>query len=184
MKKTILSLLLLSVFTLAKAQKSLPEIKVGTTMQASAFVNGSEFPLQLSIKSLAAPVSIGWSVDGYGEGSFEMSDKALESATNMSANGQPALGVTKLTDNETFGLISKAAYKSLSESKTFTYGGVKYSLKIPDTKPMKVDGKDADVTHVVSEDGKMELWILNNPALPLIFQSSGMATDIVINSVK
>ncbi|MET1054417.1 MAG: hypothetical protein ABWY16_03830 [Pedobacter sp.] len=184
MKALLLSLLCVCLLTTANAQKTLPEIKAGTVMYASAFVNGSEFPLALSIKSLSAPFSIGWAVDGYGEGSFEMSVKAVESAANLSAAGQPALGVTKLNDNETFGIISKAAYKTLSDTKTFTYSGTTYKIKTDDTNLLKLGGKEADATHVISADGKIELWILNNPSIPLILQSSGLETDISISEIK
>jgi hypothetical protein len=184
MKSLLLSLLCVCLFSVANAQKTLPEIKVGTIMYATAYVNGSDIPVELSIKSLSAPLSIGWSVEGYGDGSFEMSEKAAESAMNISASGQPALGVTKLGDNETFGVISRTAYKTLAASQTFTYSGIKYKVKTPDTTPFKLGSKEIDVTHVVSEDGKVELWILNNPALPLILNSSGLDTDISISEIK
>ena len=183
MKKILLTLISLSLFTISFAQKTLPEIKKGSALSSSVFVSGQEYPLTLTIKSLSGPVSIGWSVDGYGDGSFEMSDKALESATKMSAVAQPALGLTKLGDDETFSLISKAAYKTLADTKEFTYNGIKFKVKASPT-PMKIDDKEIDVTHVVSADGKFEFWILNNPTFPLVVQSTGMPTDIVVNSIK
>lgn len=184
MKRIYLSLLFISLFTITYAQKVLPEIKKGTTLSAMGYMNGQEFPLTLTINSLAGPVNIGWSVEGFGEGAFEMSDKALESATKSSGGRQPAQGTTKLADDETFGLISKAAYKALVDTKTLTYNGIKFKIKTPDANPMKIGGKEVDVTHVVSEDGKLEYWILNNTAFPLIVQSAGMPIDIVVTEVK
>lgn len=184
MKRTLLTLICLSLFTTAFAQKFLPEIKKGTILNSTGYMNGQEFPLIFTINSLSQPLSIGWSVDGYGEGAFEMSDKALESATKMSGGSQPAQGVTKLADDQTFGLISKAAYKNLSENKTLTYNGVKYKVKTSDTNAMKINSKEADVTHVISEDGKLELWILNQPNLPLIVQTFGMPIDFAVTEIK
>ena len=184
MKTLFLSLLCVCILTTANAQKTLPDVKVGTIMYATALVNGSDFPVELSIKSLSAPFSIGWSVEGYGEGSFDMSNKALDSAMNISSSGQPALGATKLNDNETFGIISRTAYKSLAATKSFTYSGMKYKVKTPDNAPFKLGGKEIDVTHVTTEDGKIELWILNNPTFPLILQSSGLETDITVSEIK
>jgi hypothetical protein len=132
---------------------------------------------------MASPVSIGWSVDGYGDGSFEMSDKGLESGSKMMIVSRPSAGATKLADDETFGLISKVAYKSLLETKGFTYNGIKFKAKAT-PKVLKLDDKELDVTHIASEDGKMELWILNNPAFPMIVQSSGMSIDIVTTAIK
>ncbi|KQR66880.1 hypothetical protein [Pedobacter sp. Leaf176] len=184
MKKIIAICFCLATFIGARAQKTVPEIKAGTAMYASAFVQGQEFPLLLTVKSITAPVSIGWSVEGYGEGAFEMSVQSVESGTQFLAVTQPALGVTKLSDTETFGIISKAAFKTLSDTKAFTYGGAKFKVKSPETGVVKISGKEVDVFHVISEDGKQELWILNNAAFPIIVQSIGQATDIVISEIK
>jgi hypothetical protein len=183
MKKIFLTVLGLTLFTGAFAQKSLPELKKGTVLEASGYMNGQQFPLTFTIKSLASPASLGWAVDGYGEGTFEMSDKALDSAMKMMVGSQPSQGVTKLADDQTYGLISKSAYKTLIDTKALTYSGVKFKVKA-DAKPMKINGKDADVTYIVSEDGKLEYWILNNPAFPIIVQSAGMPIDIVVTTIK
>lgn len=184
MKKIFLTLCCAVLSVMAYAQKTMPEIKVGTAMYASAYVQGQEFPLALKINSLTAPFSIGWAVDGYGEGSFEMSAKAMESANQFSSPTQPALGVTKLADTETFLVISKSAFQSLTDNKSFSYGGYKF---VPSTTPkaIKVNGQEVDATHVVSDGStKIELWILNNAAMPIILQSSGLATDISITEIK
>jgi len=184
MKKIIAICFCLATFIGVRAQKTVPEIKLGTVMYASAFVQGQEFPLVLTVKSITVPVSIGWSVEGYGEGAFEMSAKSVESGTQLLAVTQPALGVTKLSDTETFGIISKSAFKILSDTKAFTYSGVKFKVKSPETAVLKISGKEIDAFHVISEDGKEELWILNNAAFPFIVQSVGQATDIVISEIK
>lgn len=147
-------------------------------------MNGQEFPLIFVVNSLAGPASIGWSVDGYGEGSFEISDKALESATKLAGGTQPAQGVTKLADDQTFGVLSKEAYKTLADKKTLNYNGLKFKVKADDANPMKINGKEADVTHVVTEDGKLQLWILNQPAFPFIVQTAGMPIDFVVTEIK
>ncbi|MGF1923017.1 MAG: hypothetical protein ACQUHE_02465 [Bacteroidia bacterium] len=183
MKKIFLSLVCLGCFISAFAQKTLPEIKAGTSLQCIAYVQGQEVPLALTLKTIEGPVNVLWSVEGFGDGSFVMSAKALESATKMYVTTQPATGETKLSDDETFGMISKAAYKTLTETKMLTYGGMKFKLKAP-ASAMKIGGKEIDATHIVSEDGKIELWILNNPNLPLLVQSTGFATDIVITDIK
>lgn len=183
MKKMILTLAMVVFAITTFAQKNMPEIKVGTIFSSSAFVQGQEFPLLLTVKSIDGPVSIGWSVDGYGEGSFDMSKKALDSANKMLVVTQPSLGATKLADNETFGLISKSTFKALTEQKTFVYSGAKFKLKTPSI-AFKMNGKEVDASHVISEDGKLELWILNNPNFPFILQSNGMPTDIVVIDIK
>ena len=49
---------------------------------------------------------------------------------------------------------------------------------------MKIGGKEMDATQIVSEDGKIELWILNNPNFPFILQTAGLPIDIVVSEIK
>ncbi|MFC3562262.1 hypothetical protein [Pedobacter jamesrossensis] len=184
MKKIIAICCLLATSLGSYAQKFVPELKNGTVMTATAIVGGQEFPLALKIISATAPVSIGWAVDGYGEGSFEMSEKAFSSGSELLQVTQPALGATKLSDTQSFSLISKDAFKTLTDTKAFTYGGAKFKIKTPESAAIKVNGKDVDTFHVLTEDGKQELWILNNAAFPLVIQSVGQATDIIISEIK
>ena len=183
MKKIFLSLFCLSISLTLFAQKTLPEIKDGTKMIASAFLQGQAYPLNFAVKSTKAPVTIAWSVEGYGDGEFVISEKALESGTAIYLT-QPSLGTTKLSDSETYGLISKAAYKLLLDTKAFTYSGIKFKAKTTALIPMKIGGKEMDATQIVSEDGKIELWILNNPSFPFILQTAGLPIDIVVSEIK
>lgn len=184
MKKIALLLFCLTFVLTSFAQKLTPEIKQGTVLLATAMVNGQEFPLTLTVNKVADPFTLGWSVQGYGDGAFEMASTALENGNSFFVSSQPALGATKLGANETFGIISKSAYKGLIEAKTFTYGGLKFKIKTPETSPVKMGDKELDVTHVVSEDGKIELWILNNASFPLIIQSSGLTIDLAVSEIK
>jgi len=184
MRKIMIILICLLAFSLVKAQKINPEIKTGTTLYSFAMVNGQEFPLILTIKSIQAPVSIGWEVDGYGEGWFTMTAKAVDSATRMIEVTQPAIGETKLGDIETFALISKTAFKSLLANKELILNGQKFKFKASNSNPMKINGAEIDAFHIVNEKGDLELWILNNASFPLVVQSKGMATDILVNEIK
>lgn len=183
MKKIFLSLFCLSLTLALFAQKTLPEIKDGTAVTASAFLQGQAYPLNFTIKSTKAPVNIAWSVEGYGNGEFVISEKALESGTSIYLT-QPSLGTTKLSDSETYGLISKAAYKSLVDTKAFTYGGIKFKAKTTALSPIKIGSKEMDAAQIVSEDGKIELWILNNPNFPFILQTAGLPIDVVVTEIK
>lgn len=184
MKKMIFTLIAFVFSMAAFAQKVLPEIKSGSVIQASVFVQGQEYPLLLAVKGINDDISLDWVVDAYGEGTFKMSAKALESGSKLLMTTQPGLGETKLADDETFGLISKTAFKSLNGTKSFTYSGLKFKLKTPSSTAVKINGKEADAINVVSEDGKFELWILNNPNFPFIIYSSGLTPDIIISEIR
>ena len=184
MKKITFTLIAIVLSLTVYAQKVLPEIKSGTTIMSIAIVQGQQIPLFLTINSITDGISLGWAVEGYGDGSFKMSAKAVENGNKMFMTTQPALGETKLADDETFGFISRSSFKSLSESKSFNYNGIKFKLKTSTSTVPKINGKEADAINVVSEDGKYEFWVLNNPSLPLIIQSSGLTPDIIISEIK
>lgn len=183
MKKIMFILCGLGILSTAQAQKTMPEIKAGTTLNATAYVQSQEVPVLFTIKRIEAPITFAWYVDGYGEGQFEISQKGFESGKSIYME-QPPQGTTKLSDGETYGLISKDAYKSLVDNKAFTYNGIKFKAKETGLKPMKLADKEVDATQVASEDGKVELWILNNPSFPLILQTAGLNLDIVIHEIK
>lgn len=183
MKKIMLTLCFLGFLSIAYAQKAMPEIKAGTTLGATVYVQGQEVPVLFTIKRVEAPITFAWYVDGYGEGQFEISQKGYESGKGIYME-QPPQGTTKLSDSETYGLISKEAYKSLVDTKSFVYNSIKFKAKETGLKPMKLAEKEVDATQVASEDGKVELWILNNASFPLILQTAGLGLDVVIHEIK
>jgi hypothetical protein len=183
MKKLLFTCCLLLLTSLAFAQKKMPELKEGTLINSVVLIEGQEIPLQIFIKKLNNPFTLTWEVSGFGSGSFEMSDKALESATKMFVTTQPDLGVTKLQDDETFLLISKKAFQAFVNEKEFIYSGLKFKQST-NPKSIKIGGQEIDAFHVVSNQGNIELWVLNNPNFPLILQSTGLDADIVMQEIK
>ncbi len=183
MKKIIFTFFALCLTVGVFAQKFSPTIKEGTVLNCSVFVQGQELPLTLDIKSAATPFVIGWSVEGYGDGTFEMSGNAIAKADKLYSPTQPSLGATKLADDETFGMLSKAAYQSLVDKKELTLSGITFKIK-PVAMPMKFGDKELDVTHLTGAEGKLEIWILNNEKFPLILQTAGMPTDIIVTDIK
>lgn len=183
MKKILLTFFALCLTIVVFAQKLSPTIKEGTVIYSSAFVQGQEFPLILKIKSAATPFVMQWSVDGYGEGTFEMSENAVTKGNRLFTPTQPSLGATKLADDETFGMISKEAFKTLVEKKELILSGMTFKVK-PVATAMKFGDKELDVIHLTNAEGKLEIWILNNEKFPLIFQTSGMPTDMTVVEIK
>ncbi|RZJ74105.1 MAG: hypothetical protein EOO47_21695 [Flavobacterium sp.] len=183
MKKVITLCLLLALGYSAKAQKLAPEIKEGTTLVSSVFVQGQELPLVLTVKKVAKPFALSWYVDGYGDGSFEMTENAMAKGNKLAMPTQPALGVTKLDDDETFGVLSKATFKSLVDSKEFIVNGIKFKVK-PTATAFKISGKEVDVLNVINAESKAEIWVLNNANFPMILQTAGMPIDVVVQEIK
>lgn len=182
MKSVKLTILMLLFSVITFAQKFNPEIKDGTTMSSYVVMSGSEIEVGLSISSNDSGVGINWVVVGFGEGTFQMSKEAVEKGTKM-YGGQPLPGITTLSSNETFALISKAAFKSLKETKAFTYNGFNFINKTS-TESVKINGQEADVIFVGTEQGGVNLWILNNPEFPLIIKSNGLPIDLYISDIR
>ena len=72
----------------------------------------------LTLKTVTPPITLTWAVESYGNGAFEMSQKAIDSVTEIYM-GQPDMDTTELQGSETYALISKAAYKSLIDTKIY-----------------------------------------------------------------
>lgn len=182
MKKGILFLAIVFVSAIANAQKYVPEIKEGTVITTDATTPRGTFPVLFTFGKIGTGVDLMWAVDGYGDGTFEMSEKAVDNGTGFSA-GQPALGVSKF-DDKTILFISKKAYQDLMTNKMFMYDGLKVTIDTTDHPKFMLNEKEVDVTYVKNDDGKVKLTILNNPLMPLTLETQGLETDILVTGIK
>ena len=182
MRKFLTICLLLSGITTAFAQKIVPEIKDGTSVLLTVFIQGNDVPVYLTLNKVATAPAINWSVDGYGDGTIQLTEKGLNTG-NAFFNGQPAAGTTNLSDNETWSVLSKSAFKSLVDNKSFEYGGTKFKIK-EGAKPFSLDGKEVDAFTVESENGSVRLCVLNNPTFPLLLETSGLSIDTMVQAIK
>lgn len=176
--------ILLSIVTFA--QKYVPQIKAGTTMDFTAIAKatGQTIPLNLKVIDITVPLRLQWSIPGLGSGTFEMSAKALESGKKMTVREPTADDVTKLRDDETLLIISKNSFNSLLTTKSFDLNGQTFILAT-DTSAYVINDKEADVLYAVTANGKSKIWILNNPAFPLICQTkTNMAVDFTLKDIK
>jgi hypothetical protein len=157
--------------TAAMAQKYVPQIKTGTVINYTANVKslGQNFPLTLTVTNLSDPLRLKWNVPQLGTGSFEMSAKALESGNKMGIKEPHADDVTKLKDNETLGVLSKATFTAITTNKTFELNGQTYTVTAdPNTDPYLINDKAADIIYAATTNGKNKIWVLNNPDFPLV----------------
>jgi hypothetical protein len=187
MKKILLIAFLLGLFTGAFAQKYVPVIKEGTviTYDAYSVALGQHIPLTITIKSLGDPVKFQWDIEGYGTGSFEIPAKAIENATKLVIKQPDPDGVTKMKDNETLLVLSKAIFNSMVKDKAFELNSQKFTVA-SDTTTYKINNKPADVYHAIGDNGKSEVWILNNPDFPLIYRGKNVTrgVDFTMTGIK
>ena len=101
-------------------------------------------------------------------GNFVMSEKALREGDAVSFR-QPGSGEDiTLPDNETFGMVSAAVLESLKSDKSATCGGVTYQFVDSSTKAMGLD-----LVHAKDSYEGGEIWVLDCPALPVIWKMTG-----------
>jgi len=179
---SFLFLLIISFFS-ASAQKYVPVIKEGTVLNYDVMssASGQHATITLKYLTFTPPIKMSWNIPFVGAGTFEMSAKSLESGTKLFASEPDVDDVTKLDDNQTVLVLSKATFNDLVNTKSFKVNGYTFNVQ-PDTAAFKINQKDADVFHAVSTKGHRELWILNNPAWPLVCKSlnvSGIDYSIV-----
>jgi hypothetical protein len=173
MKKLSMVILMAISSHLTIAQKYLPIISANTVINYNAMATnvGQTVQLKLTVVSLTDPVTLGWQIPGFGQGTYQFTAAGFESGTKMKIK-EPADGVTKLKDDETIMVISKKSFAGLVKDQTMVFNGATFTVK-PLTAPYKINDLEADVVHAVSANGKVEIWVLNNPEFPLLCKLSG-----------
>jgi len=155
--------------------KFLPEIKNGTSMAYLANVNGQDIPVGFKVDSMAAEfLRIIWSVEGYGEGTWIMNKKSLQSATGtLGDNPQPGVEVV-LPDDKIQLLLSRDQFSMLTKDKKVKHNDIEYNV-VPASAgtEFKLADKAVDVVYLESADKSSKIWVLNNAAFPLLVKVIG-----------
>lgn len=114
-------------------------------------------------------VRIDWTIFSYQKwlkGSYLISPRGLAHGNQLSFK-QPQNGLCEqLNDNETFGMISVAAFDKLAQTGEFVYSNTTYRLK--EKQRMPIGNKTLDVFYVIADIDETEMWIWDNRSLPLI----------------
>jgi hypothetical protein len=187
MKQYLMAFALFILSPVLFAQKYIPVIKAGTILNYSVALKnmGQNINFDLTFNSLTDPIKMKWNVPGYGTGIFEMPLIALENGKKIVLSPPEPDGITKMKDDETLLVISKATYNDGVNKKAFELNGLKFNV-ITDTATYRINDKITDIMHAVSANGKNEIWILNNPDYPIICQGKGVTRgiDFYLTSIK
>ncbi|WNH09098.1 hypothetical protein [Thalassobellus suaedae] len=101
--------------------------------------------------------------------SIKMMPEAVKSGIELSYNQGEYSPVMNLKSTETFFMVSKSAYQDLLKNGQFVYNNTTYVLDKSEEKiPVVIDGKPIPTWHVVAQIDETEIWILQNPELPLL----------------
>jgi c-di-AMP phosphodiesterase-like protein len=169
MKKLSVFLILFFTAFYAFAQKYVPQIKAGTilTYKAESRNTGSSAAVTLTVINLGDPVKIKWEIPFVGKGFYTMHAKSIQNASQTIAKEPDPDIITELDTNQTLILLSKDAYKSMTDNKTFVLNGYTFNVQ-PDTSTFTINNKVARVTFATTQRGHREIWILDNPDFPII----------------
>ncbi len=182
MKYIFLVVLFLSTIFSVKAQTLKPEIKLGTTFFYNFELHGQHASFEITVKSFTDTLKLNWKIRNLAGGNYAVTPVAWQNANQLNFAQPEPFKTVKLTDQQTFMLISKAAYQNLISKHQYTYDHTVYVLK-RDLKenPLKLGTQNLDVLHVVAQDETTELWILNNPDFPFICQIKGNPLGINVD---
>ena len=186
MKKLVLMLFAALFGLAAGAQKYVPKISANSVINYNVLATstGQQIPLNLVMVSVTDPVTFQWTIPGLGTGKFQLSTTGFQSGTKMRLK-EPQDGTTKLKDDETVMVLSKDSYNSLIKNQFFMLNNGKFSTKT-DTATYKINNKPADVIHAATANGKVEIWVLNDPDFPLICRLTGnpQGIDLDLTNIK
>ena len=107
-------------------------------------------------------------------GAWIMNQKSLQSGTgSLGDNPQP--GVDQVVpDDKTQLVLSKDQWAAITRDKKLKHNNVEFSVADPAAgSEFKVGDKSVDVIYLESADKSSKLWVLNNPAFPLIAKVVG-----------
>ena len=103
------------------------------------------------------------------KGSYKMGRQNVEEGSSLSWL-QPVDGCeVALPANETFGFISRKAWKSLKEKGWFVYNGTTYR-KVAEESAEEQEYKGKKAIHVLADVDLTNMWIVDCEALPLIYK--------------
>lgn len=184
-KKILYSFLFFLIVTQVSAQEKVPLIKAGTKIEGKFLLYGQTVPMRFVIRTVTDSVLLDWNLRGYAFGSYLTSAAGFENGTKINF-AQPAhQTVLKLAPDETFGLISKSAFRQLQKDKQFVYNNTHYVLK-DDVTTFQAGDTQLSVLHVTGVEEACELWILNNADFPLICQirNNPLGINFILTDIK
>ena len=187
MKKLVLLFLPGLIAIQSEAQQAVAYIKAGTKIEERFSLYGQTVPISITVNTLTDSVLLNWTIRGLSSGSYQISAAGFEKGTKINFVQPVPLSVVKLGPDETFAIISKAAFKTLKRMRKMVYNNTTYVLKDDNKeKPFTIGGQELDVLHVTGMEEAGDLWILNNPEFPLIcqFKNNPLGIDFTVTAIK
>jgi hypothetical protein len=186
MKKISCVLVLAVISFTASAQKIVPVIKQGTSINYTFNLHGQQSAFEIIVKNLADTVTLNWRIRGLAGGTYILTPTAVKSANKLNFAQPVPNAKIVLPSDQTFCMISKDAFNDLVKKHLFVYDNTTYNLNDDTSQSLAMGDQQLDVLHVAAQDETTEMWILNDPDFPLICKIKGnpLGIDIKVNSIK
>lgn len=164
-----------------QSQSALPEIArpykdreyaSTDTVAVTYYLHGQKRRFKMEYRHLAdGGIDLVWGIERnlkWWEGCYSMDAEAVESGNRLCLVMPEDGNVEILPDNQTFGIISRAALRELESTGKFTLDGIEYA---------KIEENEDSIT--ASDNAyEAEITILRNPQLPLILKMTGNPLEI------
>jgi len=173
MKKQIILLLLLCVSSTGTllAQNIGSSSAQGVPADTLVFVfslHGQTRKYQTTFEEKQDTLYMHWGIERYLKwlsGSYAMGRKSVENGIRLSFLQPDNGNHVKLSAEETFGILSRAAYKQMKEQQMFVYNQTTYLVLDANEKALGYP-----LIHVKDTVEGCEMWILDNPQFPLVWR--------------
>ncbi|WNH11174.1 hypothetical protein [Thalassobellus suaedae] len=168
MKNIIIIIIFCTTYHVCLAQNNIPSIKNNTALHYICKLHGQTRTLSLIKEKISDTLVFHLETRGV-KSSIRMMPEAVKSGTELSFNQGENAPILVLKPTETFFMISQSAYQDLLKNDQFVYNNTTYVLdKSEETDPVIIDGIALSTLHVVAQIDNTEMWILQNPKLPLL----------------
>ena len=184
MRSLCMLVLLFLVSGLIYAQdKTLLEVKKGVVLTYQVSVNGQQFPIQMKVDSISPDYTrFGWSMQDGNGGNVINTKPSLDNATHAYWGDLRAGEDQIMTADQSILILSRSSWNALQKDKKFTLDDQEFTVKDqPADAIFKLKDKLVDVVFAQSANGAVRLWILNNPAAPILVKIVGNPVGVDVN---
>lgn len=172
-------LLISLFFTLsAYTQKITPVIKPGTVVNIVVTDNGLVVPVTTTIKDIGDTLKLAWKQT---QSTVNTKSAYAERITRyFTQPHQEGVASERFQNDETFISVSRIMYKRFlnNNKKSLTYQGVIYLNAMESDSNFALQGRFVNATYMTTRDKKYKMWVLDNPAFPLILETTNPLTGI------
>lgn len=165
-QRIILSVVLCLAFA---GNLSAQGITVPDTLLFVFKLHGQTRKYEMTFREKQDSLCLSWGIERnlkWQSGSYTMSPRSVSRGTRLSFL-QPEDGKhVTLSPEETAYVLSHSAYKLLKEQNTFVYNGTTYSV----VRETNEHALGCPLIHVRDAAEGGEMWILDNPQLPLVWR--------------